>query len=132
MQLFQIGHRFVRATQIRFRYNFEQRSTGPVKIDARAGANGSEIPVNQFSRILLHVYPGYTDPFQLSLNLDVEVPIGADGKFELADLVALREVRVEVVLAREDASLRDGAVGCESGPDGKFHHFLIEDRERSG
>ncbi len=47
-------------------------------------------------------------------------------------LVALGQVRVEVVLAGEDADRLDGAAQRQPGPHRQLHHLLVERRQHAG
>jgi hypothetical protein len=58
----------------------------------------------------------------------------ADGKrlIELRDLVALRKIRIEVVLARKYGDRLDPAPKSQSGADSELDGVLVEYRERTG
>ena len=58
---------------------------------------------------------------------------GADDRVvELADLVALRQVRVEVVLAVEARDAVDRRLQAEAGADGLLDAVAVDDREHAG
>src|SRR6185312_5410279 len=61
-----------------------------------------------------------------------EVPVLAERLVELADLVALRQVGIEVVLPREAAGHAQAAAEGERGADGHADRVAVEDRERAG
>ncbi len=61
----------------------------------------------------------------------VEVAAGADRGIVLGDLVPLREVGVEVVLAGEDGLLGDVAVEREPGHHAQLYGLLVGDRQRA-
>ena len=79
--------------------DLHQRHAGPVEVDeadpAAVGAGG----VDELRRVLLEVGPGDADPDRALGGVDRERPVRGEGQVVLADLVALRKVRVEVVLA---------------------------------
>src|SRR4029453_8772127 len=66
------------------------------------------------------------------LAVDLQRAVLAERLVVLADLVALREVRVEVVLPRPDADRVDPALQRAAHPDRVLHHLLVQHRERAG
>ena len=63
---------------------------------------------------------------------DVEEALADDGVVHLAGLVALRQVRVEVVLAGEDVTLGDLGVDGQAELAGHAHGFGVEHRQGAG
>ena len=59
-------------------------------------------------------------------------PPSASGRSVLRDLIALRQVGIEVVLAREDRGGLDAAAECQRGGDGVVDGLAVEDRQRAG
>ena len=55
-----------------------------------------------------------------------------DGLVELRDLVALGQVGIEVVLAREDGALAHLAVDGQRGQRGKLDGLRVQHRQRAG
>src|SRR3954453_16715334 len=64
-------------------------------------------------------------------DLDLEVTVDAQRFVVLRDLVVLRHVRIEVVLAREATPRRDAAVEREADPDRALDPLLVGDRKAS-
>ena len=89
-----------------------------------------------FAGVLFHVQTGDADAFDLAGGAvaggDIEPAVLGDGLVELRDLIALGIVRVEVVLAGEDAALADLAVDGFGGEDGVLDCLAIEDGQGSG
>src|ERR687891_137915 len=83
-------------------------------------------------RRLLPVNPGQADSLALAVELDVEIAFLADRKLILADLVALGQVGIEVVLAGEDALAGDGAVSRQAGLHRIFDRFAVQNRKHAG
>jgi hypothetical protein len=120
----------------RLRHDLDERHTGAVVVDERVlgtlDAPGRAADVRQLAGILLHVGA-----------LDRHLEAGAVGEFDLdgalegdrlvvlADLVVLREVRVEVVLAREPRRRGDLAAEREAEADRVMHRLLVDDRQRA-
>ena len=63
---------------------------------------------------------------------DVHVAVEADRLVVLRGLEVLRHVRVEVVLPREPAPLRDLAVQRQPDPDRRLDGLAVDDRHRAG
>ena len=63
---------------------------------------------------------------------DVDPAVLGDGLVELRDLVALGQVGIEVVLAREDGALADLAVEGERGQRGELDGLGVEHGQRAG
>ncbi len=66
---------------------------------------------------------------RLAVGLDVEIPLADDRVVELADLIALRQVGVEVVLAVEAADAVDLGVEREAGADRLGDALAVEHGE---
>ncbi len=62
----------------------------------------------------------------MPLHLDREGAALHDRNLVLADLVALRQVRVEVILAREDAARRDMGADGQPELDGALDGALVQ------
>jgi hypothetical protein len=93
--------------------DLEQRDAGAVVVD-QAGV--AVLIVNVLAGVLLHVDAREADRSVFAIDLDVDATLGADRQLVLADLIALGQVRVEVVLARPAAHRRDRAVRRQSRP----------------
>jgi hypothetical protein len=65
------------------------------------------------------------------LQLDVDLPVERDRLIRLRGLEVLRQIRVEVVLPREPARLRDLAAQCQTDPDRVFDGGAVDRRQRA-
>src|SRR5579859_5856187 len=100
----QVLRRLGRRAQVGLADDLDEGHAGAVQVDdARVRV------VDVLARVLLHVHARDADTPRRAAHLDVEVPLVAERLVVLADLVALRQVRVEVVLAGEAARRGDGA-----------------------
>jgi hypothetical protein len=63
---------------------------------------------------------------------DVDMALADDGQFVLRNLVALGQVRVEIVLARKHALAADFGVNAQAELDGHAHGFLVQHRQHAG
>ncbi len=125
----QIGHHFVGGTHVRFGHNFQQRRSGPIQIHPAAARSGL---VHVLSGVFFQVRP--PDPHALPAvaggNLDPSLL--ADRRFVLGNLIALRQIGIEVVLARKPVVLADRAIQRKTGANGHFDGSLVDDRQGPG
>jgi len=91
-----------------------------------------EILVQALARVLLEVRTREPDrPFS-AIDDDVNSAALDDGDLVLRDLIALREIRVEVVLAGEDASRVDLAPDGEAEADRALDGATVQYRQYAG
>ena len=112
--------------QVGLGHDLDQRRAAAVEVhDARLGAvdaAGAAL-VHQLRRVLLHVH---------AVDAHVaEVARGPQRNVVLADLVALRQVRIEVVLAVEDRARRDLAVERHRDHQREVHRLGVRHRQRA-
>jgi len=124
-----VGDRFLRRAHVRLRDDLEERGARAVQVDA---AHAAEILVQRLARVLLEVRAGEAHALLALAQHDRDRAAGDDRLLVLADLVALRKVRVEIVLAREDAARGDRAAHREPEADRTFDRAAVEDRQRPG
>ena len=125
----QISTGLGRGAEIGLADDFQQRHAAAIVVDQTAVAAGV---VDVLAGVLFHVDAGQTDALRLFINDDVEPAVFADRQLEHADLVVFRQVRVEVVLAREHRARRDRAVGRQSGTDRELDDPPVQRRQRAG
>jgi hypothetical protein len=127
-----VGHGFVAGAHVRLGDDFQQRRAGAVEVDAGLAV---EILVQRLAGILFEVGAGQADVlFLLVPGLTRMAPAAAlhHRDLELADLVALGQVGVEVVLAREHRARRDAGAHGQAELDGADHGFAVEHRQHAG
>jgi hypothetical protein len=105
-----VGHGLGGGAHVRLGDDLQQRRAGAVEVDA---GHAVEVFVQRLAGVLFQVGAGDADGLGRVADLDVEAAALDDGQLELADLVALGQVGVEVVLAGEDVD------GVELGADGQ-------------
>ena len=71
-------------------------------------------------------------PAAAVVQLDIEPAVLALGKLKLANLVALGQIGIGVVLACENGDLWDGAVQRQAGLDRRFYCRPVDDRQGTG
>lgn len=116
--------------------DLQQGDPGPVEVDLGEGGGGGAgvgVGMHELAGVLLHVDPGDPEGPAASSVLEGEVEAegagGGDGEVELGDLVALGEVRVEVLLAVELGAEGDGAVEGEGDGEGGADEGGVEGGE---
>src|SRR5439155_19694509 len=112
---------------VRLADDLEEWDARAVEVDERVFA-ARVLAVLQRSRVLLEMRPG--DAHALA-RWELEPSLHVQGKVVLRDLVALREIGVEVILPVELRVLGLRAVQREAGVDGKLDRSPVWDRECS-
>src|SRR5262245_16238030 len=125
----EIGTGLGGAAHVGLAHDLEERNAAAVEVDQAAAAVGV---VDVLPGVLLHVDAGQADASRRAVDHDLEPAGAAQWLLVHADLVALREVRVEVVLAREARVGRDLAAGGETGADGELDDAAVEHRQDAG
>ena len=99
MDLLQVGDRFLGRAHRRLRDDLDQRRTGPIQVDA---GRAPEALVQRLACIFLKVSTRDVDALDGAVvEHDVDRTTADDRQFVLADLITLRQIGIEVVLARE-------------------------------
>ena len=120
-----------RRAKVRLGHDLHQRHAGPVEVDQRVVPAAVEKPC----RVLLEVSPRDPDRDLLLLrrHRHEEPPIGGQGQGVLADLVALGQVGIEVVLALEaDGIGLDLGVQGQPGEHDQLDRTPVDDRQGPG
>jgi len=124
----------------RLGHDLDERDPGAVVVDegvvGTVDASGGSTGMGQLAGVLLHVDALDLDPevarAVVGLDRDIEPAVEAQRLVVLADLVVLGHVRIEVVLAREPAPLRDAAVERQAHADRRLHGCAVDDGHRPG
>ena len=121
----QVLGRLGRAAQVGLAHDLDERRARPVEVhDGHVGV------VHALARVLFHVHARDARPPRDPVHLDVEVPVLAERLVELADLVALGQVRIEVVLPREAARRPNRAPERERRLHRHADGFAVQHRQR--
>ena len=119
-----VSHCLLGAAHLGFRHHLQQGGAGAIQIDA--GRPGVGI-VNGFARVFLEVRARDVDhAFAAVRQANRQTAARDDRQLVLADLVALGQVGIEVILAREHRAWRNLRVEGEAKPDGHVHRGPIE------
>src|SRR5450759_3920906 len=132
LQLGQVGVRLVGAAHVGFADDFDERRAAAVQIDIGGAAGILEAVVHALAGVVFHVDAGDADALGTAVHHDIHEAMLGHRLVVLGDLVALGQVRVEVVLAREPRKGAYLAVQRERALDGQFHGLAAEHGERAG
>ncbi|MPM82466.1 hypothetical protein SDC9_129527 [bioreactor metagenome] len=133
MQLLGIGHGLGGGADIGLGHDFQQRRAGAVQVDAGLA---DELVVHGLAGVFLqvgtHQAHGLEDVVLAFFQIEADFTALHHGDLELGDLVALGQVGVEVVLAREDGTRRNRRAQRQAELDGAFHGLFVHHRQRAG
>ncbi len=124
VNLSHIGDRLFRGTQVRLRDDLEQRCARTVEIDA--GSVGKAL-MDRFAGIFFQMCPRNADAlFSATVDRNDQLTVLDDRQLVLADLVTLRQIGIEVVLAREYGSPCDICIHSKAKFAGHADGFLVK------
>ena len=103
---------------VRLGDDLNERHTGAIQIDERFGRR-----VNQLSRVFFHVNPTQADAADMSAR--------RQRLFELRDLISLRQVGIEIVLARENRARMNLAPVGDGRAQRQLHRLAVQHRQRA-
>ena len=132
LELGQVSNRFLGATDIGLADDLRERNTGAVEVDIAVAIRIPEAVVDGLSGVFFEVQPGDADAFRPSVDVDLQPTVLGERLIELRDLVTLRQVGIEVVLAREAGEVAHLAVEGQRGFDTQDDGLAIQDRQRAG
>jgi hypothetical protein len=125
-----VGHGFLGAAHVRLGHDLQQRRASTVQVDT---GSAREFFVQAFAGVFFQVRTGDADALDGAVfQGNVQVALADNRQFHLADLVALGQVRVEVVLARKHVVLADLGVNRQAEHHGHAHRFLVQHRQHAG
>ncbi len=125
-----VGHRFLGGTHVRLGDDFQQRRAGTVEVDT---GHALEVFMQRLAGIFLEV--GMVDADRLARAIfqkDLEHARTDDGLIHLAGLVALGQIRVEVVFPLEHGAALNLRIHCQAKHDRIAESLLVGDRQRAG
>lgn len=88
--------------------------------------------MERLAGVFFQVQPRNTDSFCATMVFDLDPAAGGQRKFELGDLIALGQIRIEIILARESGMFVHSAVEGQSGAHAHFYGTLIEYWQSAG
>ncbi len=128
-QLGHIGLGLLGVADVGLGHDLHQRHAAAVEIDM---GHRRRPVVQQLAGVLLQMQPLDADGRGLAaVELDDHLALADDRRLVLADLVALRRVRIEIVLPVEHRAQVDLCVQPQPGPDSLSDAFLVDDRQHA-
>jgi hypothetical protein len=128
-----VGHRLGGRAHVGLGDDLEQRCAGAVEVDA---GHAVEVLVQALAGVFLEVGAGQAHRLLIGglalADADRDRAADHDRQVHLADLVALGEVGVEVVLAREHALLGDVGADRQAEADRALDRAAVEHRQHAG
>ena len=132
-QFLREGHHLIGAVEVGRGDDLEQRRAGAIEIDqASVVVETAGQLVAQLAGVLLQVRADDADALGAAGHRQIEEAVAAQRLVVLADLIALGQVGIEVVLAIPVAVFGDGAVQRQAHHGRHLHGALVHDRQRSG
>ena len=125
-----VALRFLGGADIRLRDDLHQGNARTVEIDK---GHGGMLIVQQLAGVLLQMQSLDTDRHALAAGkIDDHGALANDRRFVLADLVALRQVRIEVVLPVEGRFQVDLRLEAQPGAHRLRHALLVDNGQHAG
>jgi len=112
-------------------HDLDEGHTAPVVVEAGLPAGVKEALVERLAGILFHVDAGNPDAAGLSVDDQIYRALQGQRSLVLGDLIALRKVRIEVVLAREDGLALDLTAQRERRLDREVDGLAVQHRQRA-
>ena len=127
-QRLEVLGRLLCGAQVGLADDLDERRAGAVQVDLGASA-----AVHVLARVLFEMDAGQAYPSGPAFGQrNGHRAAAAEGRFVLADLIALGQVGIEVVLASEDRAVRDRAAERLARLDRHLHHLAVERRQGPG
>jgi len=130
MDLLHVRDGLLGRAHIGFRDDLQERRTRSIQIDA---GRVRESFMERFAGVLLEVRTSDADGLHGAVvEHDADRAPADHRMLVLADLVAFRQIGVEIILARENRPGRDGRPDREPELDGHGERRLVEHRQHPG
>jgi len=131
LELREIGVGFVRAAHVGFADDFDQRRAAAVEVHVGITVGVLEAVVDALARVVFHVDARHADALRDAVHHDIDAAVLPQRLVVLRNLVALGQVRIEVVLARKARFRANPAVQRQRPFDRQFHRLAAQHRQRA-
>src|SRR5258706_11925391 len=129
-QLSQEGGRFLAGAHVRLGHDLHQGDARTVEIDETVVGM---LVVQAFARVLLQMQPLNADPDGFAvLEVDQDLALAHNGVLVLADLIALGQVGIEIILAVEQRAQVDLGLEPQPGAHRLLDAFFIDHGQHAG
>jgi hypothetical protein len=106
----EVGVGLLGGAHVRLGNNFGERSAATIVVHIRLSGGLRETFVKVFCGVVFEMETGDADALPSSSEFDFEPASGSERQFILRDLVALREVWIEIILAGESRMIVHSAI----------------------
>ena len=128
-QLADIGLGLLGRAHVGLGDDLHQADPGAVEVDE---AHRRRLVVQRLARVLLEMQALDPDPDRMvGGEVDLDLPLADDRALVLGNLIALRQVGIEVVLAVEGRAAVDLGLEAEAGAHRLSHAFAVDDRQHA-
>ena len=128
-QLRHVGLRLLGRAHVGLRDDLHQRDAGAVEIDVGIIR---VLVVDRLAGVLLQMQALDADLHRLAVDVDLDLALADDRAACTGDLIALRQIGIEVVLAVEDALQVDLRLEAEAGAHRLRDAFRVDHRQHAG
>ena len=118
----EVGHCLLGRAHVRLGDNFHQGRACPVQVNVAVIVG---LGMDVLAGIIFHMDTGDAYLFRSLSCLNHEVPVLAQGKLELGDLVAAGQIGIEIVLSGKNGVQVDGTVGSQTHQCRKMHGLMV-------
>ena len=130
MERLEVRHRLFRRPEVGLGHDLEKRCAGAVEINAGFPTEGI---VDRLAGIFLQMRAGDADRKKRPVfQRHLENTFADDGRKKLTDLIALGQVRVEVIFAIEDGAFSDAGTDAQTKLDRVADSFLVQHGQHAG
>jgi len=131
MQSAGVGYGFSRAAHFRFTHNFEKRGAGTVQVDTCLSVDNA---MDALTRVFFKMCACQVNGFCVCCSVGIfylnrQFAADDDRMLELADLIGLRQVRIEIVFAVKNRTVGDFGIDGQAEADRFFDGFTVEHRK---
>ena len=84
-----------------------------------------------FRRVLFHVQARDSDFLRRAFHLDLQPPLGRERQLVHGNLIALRQIGIEIIFAGESRKFVYPRPQCQRRAHRQFHRLAIQHRQRA-
>ncbi len=123
--------RIARRSEVRFAHDFDQRRAAPVVVDVRFAIGIGEPFVQRLARVFLEVNARDADAREPVGGCELHQACAGERLFVLRNLIALGQIGIEVILARENRRRVDPAAERQRGANREVDRTAVQYRQRA-
>jgi hypothetical protein len=120
---------FLGGAQVGLADDLDERRAAAVQVEIGMLVGVGKAVVQALARVFFQVHAGNADLPRAAGGWNFDAAELGKRFIVLRDLVALGQVGVEIILAREDRALVDAAVQCHGREHGKLHRLSVQNRQ---